>query len=65
MVAARDRLHTVARMPDNTQAIAEHCQAKSNFGNFASVAFALAENFEKPIWRGHAADAKFKGIERV
>jgi hypothetical protein len=52
-------------MPDNTQAIAEHCQAKSNYGNFASVAFALAENFEKPIWRGHAADAKFEGIERI
>lgn len=55
----------VARMPDNTQAIAEHCQAQSTLGNFASVAFALAENFEEPIWRGHAADAKFEGLERV
>lgn len=57
-----DRL---AEVPSNVHAIAEQCEALSPLGNFASVAFALAENIERPIWRGHAADVQFEGIVRV
>lgn len=55
----------VARIPSNVEAIAKQCEALSHLGNFASVAFALAENVERPIWRGHAADVQFDGIVRV
>ena len=55
----------VARIPSNVEAIATQCEALSTLGNFASVAFALADNLESPIWRGHAADVQFDGIERV
>ncbi|ABC65069.1 MAG: hypothetical protein NZ659_05795 [Acidimicrobiales bacterium] len=55
----------MAQIPSNVEAIAKQCEALSHLGNFASFGFALAENVERPIWRGHAADVQFEGIKPI
>ncbi|USA60873.1 hypothetical protein NCF85_12360 [Qipengyuania citrea] len=55
----------VAQIPSNVEAIDKQCEALSHLGNFASFGFALAENVETPIWRGHAADVQFEGIKPI
>ncbi len=59
-----------APRPDNWDELAEACSAMSDTGDFASVgivsaAQSLAEAEEEPVpmWRGHAMQVRFKGLE--
>lgn len=51
--------------PENWKVVADECGHLSRLGNFASVSFALDKDRSQPIWRGHAADVQFNGIEAL
>lgn len=52
-----------AARPPRWKEITEKCAAMNLRGHFASVAVANAGNASEPLWRGHALDAEFAGLE--
>lgn len=59
-----------APRPSNWQAIANQCSRMSEVGHFASVALVSARQpFQSqdeqpiPLWRGHAINVRFTGLE--